>query len=77
MTASVMSQADVAVVFGSTGGIGSALVGAIERSGHFRDVLGLSRRNGIRLDVENEASIADAAAEVASRGRVGLAINAV
>jgi len=77
VTASVTSQNDVAVVFGSAGGIGSALVEAIERSGQFRDVIGLSRCNGIRLDVENEASIADAAAEVASRGPVGLAINAV
>lgn len=68
---------DLAVVFGSTGGIGSALVEAIERSGQFREVIGLSRRHAIRFDVESEASIAEAAAQVATKGPVGLAINAV
>lgn len=77
MTASAVSQDDLAVVFGSTGGIGSALVEALERSGQFREVIGLSRRHGIRLDVENEASIADAAEQVAAKGPVGLAINAI
>jgi hypothetical protein len=33
VTASEMSQSELAVVLGSTGGIGSALVEAIERSG--------------------------------------------
>jgi len=75
--ASEMSKDTIAIVFGSTGGIGSALVEAIDRSGHFREVVGLSRRHGIHVDVEDEESIADAAAKVARKGPVGLAINAV
>lgn len=77
MTASVMRQEEVAVVFGATGGIGSALVKPVERSGQFREVIGFSRRHAPRFDIANEESISDAAAEVAGRGPVSLAINAV
>lgn len=53
-----------AVVIGASGGIGRALADAIEASGRFEVVHRLSR-SGTCLDLEDEATIAAAAAEVA------------
>jgi NAD(P)-dependent dehydrogenase (short-subunit alcohol dehydrogenase family) len=62
-----------AVVVGASGGIGGALVAAIEASGRFAGVHALSR-SGTGLDLEDEATIADAAARAAAGPAVGLVI---
>lgn len=66
----------LAVVVGASGGIGAALVGALRESGAFDEIVGLSRRSSPRLDLCEEASIAQAAAEVARRGTPYLVIDA-
>ena len=72
-----------AVVVGSSGGIGRALVDRLARDGGFEQVHALSRSSqdlgpgtrACRLDLTDEASIADAVAEIAASGApVGLAI---
>lgn len=63
----------VAVIIGAGGAIGGALAGAAAGSGRFSAVLGLSRGGGDpgpgvrggRIDIEDEASIARAAASLA------------
>lgn len=52
---------EAAVVIGASGGVGAAVVEQLTRSGRFAQVHGLSR-SGTGLDLENEASIASAAA---------------
>lgn len=52
-----------AVVVGASGGIGSALLAGLRESGAFAEVVGLSRRDG-QIDLEDEASIAAAAARL-------------
>ena len=61
-----MTQTDeqAAVVIGATGGLGAALVLALEASGRYAMVHALSRA-GTGFDLEDEASIAAAAAKVA------------
>jgi len=61
-----MTQTDeqAAVVIGATGGLGAALVRALEASGRYAVVHALSRA-GTGFDLEDEASIAAAAATVA------------
>ncbi len=66
----------VAVVFGASGGIGSALVAALEAGGHFRAVLGFSRRSAIAIDLADEDSLAKAVENAASTGDIRLAIDA-
>ena len=56
--------ASSAVIIGASGGIGRAVAEAVEASGDFEIVHRLSR-SGSGLDLEDEASIAAAAAEVA------------
>ncbi|MDO9708812.1 SDR family oxidoreductase [Paracraurococcus lichenis] len=51
-----------AVVLGATGGIGGALLAALEGEGRWRRVIGLSRRGEPALDITEEASVAAAAA---------------
>lgn len=53
-----------AVVIASSGGIGAALTQALEASGRFGRVIGLSRSGSPALDLLNESSIADAAASL-------------
>jgi NAD(P)-dependent dehydrogenase (short-subunit alcohol dehydrogenase family) len=55
-------MADSAVVIGASGGIGAALVERLRASGAYEVVHGLSRADG--LDLEDEASIAAAAARI-------------
>jgi NAD(P)-dependent dehydrogenase (short-subunit alcohol dehydrogenase family) len=61
-------SATSAVVIGASGGIGGALEAALVEEGIFRKVHGLARsRSGVQhLDLRDEASIAAAAAHVAS-----------
>lgn len=65
-----------AVVIGSTGGIGSALIAQLEASGAFDAVIGLSRRSDPPLDLLEESSIEAAAAAVKAIGRPRLVIDA-
>lgn len=55
-----------AVVIGSSGGIGAALAAAIEEEGAFDVVHRLARSGTDRIDIEDEASIAAAAARIAA-----------
>lgn len=57
-------MSEAAVIIGSTGGIGRALLERVEASGRFAAVHGLSRATG--FDLEDEATIAAAAERVAS-----------
>ena len=57
----------LAVVLGASGGIGGASVEALERSGRFAAVMGLSRRED-GLDLNDEATIAAAAQRVSALG---------
>ena len=66
----------VAVVYGASGGVGSALVAALEASGHFRAVLGYGRHTAVPIDLLDEASLARAAAHAAEAGDIRLAIDA-
>jgi NAD(P)-dependent dehydrogenase (short-subunit alcohol dehydrogenase family) len=67
---------DTAVVIGATGGIGRALVQALQESSRFSVVLALSRSSNPSLDLESEASICDAAQHAASRGGIRFVIDA-
>jgi NAD(P)-dependent dehydrogenase (short-subunit alcohol dehydrogenase family) len=59
-----MTQVDeAAVVIGASGGVGAAVTQALERSGRFAIVHALSR-SGTGLDLEDEGTIAAAAARV-------------
>ena len=53
-----------AVIVGATGGIGMALADAVEASGRFAVVHRLSRSSSPGIDLEDEASIAVAAAQI-------------
>ncbi|WP_029058927.1 SDR family NAD(P)-dependent oxidoreductase [Stappia stellulata] len=65
-----------AVVIGSSGGIGAAFVDALEASGRFDAVIGLSRRTDPPLDLLDEASIETAAAFVKKQGALRLVVDA-
>lgn len=65
-----------AVVIGASGGIGSALMQALRDQGAFDAVIGLSRRSTPALDLCAEASIAQAASQVAALGPPTLVIDA-
>ena len=64
----------VAVVVGAGGGIGGALVEALREEGRFAHVLGLSRRSAPPIDLEDEASLARAAAFAAAKGELRLVL---
>ena len=66
----------IAVVFGATGGIGAALLAALERAGHFRHVIGYGRRGKPSFDLTDETSIARAVADAAALGEIRLAVDA-
>lgn len=63
-----------AVVVGASGGIGAALVAAIEDEGAFDRVHALSRSGAPGVDVTDEASIAAAAARIAAGSPPSLVI---
>jgi NAD(P)-dependent dehydrogenase (short-subunit alcohol dehydrogenase family) len=68
--------ASVALVIGSEGGIGSALVRELEASGRFSRVIGLGRRSDPPLDLLDEASVARALGQAVSAGELRLVIHA-
>ncbi len=59
----------IAIVVGSSGGIGSALHEHLSAQSRFGTVLGLGRRSSPPLDLTDEESIAGAARHVAGLGR--------
>jgi len=65
-----------AIIFGATGGIGAALAAALEQDPSCTRVIALSRGTKPRVDIENEASIAAAAAALAPEGPFALMIDA-
>ncbi len=73
---SSLPRGGVAVVFGASGGVGSALVEQLRASECFAQVVGLSRRSAPRFDLTDEASIANAVAQVAALGDLRLVIDA-
>ncbi|MEM8575679.1 MAG: SDR family NAD(P)-dependent oxidoreductase [Pseudomonadota bacterium] len=66
----------VAVVFGATGGLGSALATAIARSGRFSRLCALSRTNDPAFDLMDEESIERAARHAAALGEIRLVVDA-
>lgn len=64
----------VALVFGSGGGIGAALVEAISASGRFDQTLGVSRAGDPPFDLRDEKSLERTAALAAGAGEIRLAI---
>jgi NAD(P)-dependent dehydrogenase (short-subunit alcohol dehydrogenase family) len=64
-SAEAHGDAGSALVLGASGGIGAALVAALEAEGRWRQVIGLSRRSEPAVDITEEASIAAAAAWLA------------
>jgi len=65
-----------AVVFGAAGGIGGALVDALQTAGGFKQVVALGRSTTPSIDLLDEPSLARAAAFVAGRGELRLVIDA-
>lgn len=73
---------NAAVIFGASGGIGSALVEAVTASGSFSSVHAVSRSaraaspgvTGHRADLSDEASIARVATDVGAVGPVSIII---
>lgn len=66
----------VCVVIGSTGGIGQALLTALQASAAFAQVIPLSRQSTPALDLLDEAQIESCANHVAASGEVRLIIDA-
>ncbi len=57
----------VAVVAGSSGGVGAALVSALRQQVGFEEVVELSRTGSLAFDIADEASVAAAAQSLAGR----------
>ncbi len=68
--------ASIAVVFGSTGGIGAALVQALRASNRFSQVLGFSRSTAPAIDLLSEATLEAAVNFAAACGEIRLVIDA-
>lgn len=66
----------VAVVFGSSGGVGAALVAALKSTNSFRKVVGFSRSTSPAMDLQEEASLEHAATIAAGFGDLRLVIDA-
>jgi NAD(P)-dependent dehydrogenase (short-subunit alcohol dehydrogenase family) len=66
----------VAVVFGATGGIGAALVEAIQAAKMFEHVVAFGRRTSPSIDLLDEVSLERAAAFAADKGELRLVIDA-
>jgi NAD(P)-dependent dehydrogenase (short-subunit alcohol dehydrogenase family) len=63
-----------AIVIGASGGIGAALVDALQRSGAFSEVVGLSRSGANAIDICDEASVKAAAARLIDGAPIRLLI---
>ena len=69
-----MTEATQALIIGSTGGIGRALVEQVRASGRYDLVTGLSRSSSPAIDITDEASIVSAIDAVAGQGVLRLVI---
>ncbi len=69
MTSQTPTSSASAVVFGASGGIGSALVNALSRDSRYVAVLAFSRSGPLSFDLTDEKSIAAAALEVSKNGQ--------
>jgi NAD(P)-dependent dehydrogenase (short-subunit alcohol dehydrogenase family) len=69
-------KAGIAVIFGSGGGIGSALVAALSSTDSFRQVVGFSRKTSPPIDLQDEATLERAATFAAEMGELRLVIDA-
>ncbi len=69
-------QAGVAVIFDASGGIGRALVEAIQAVERFEHVVACSRSTSPSIDLLDESSLERAAAFTAARGELRLVIDA-
>ena len=65
-----------ALVFGATGGVGTAFVGQLKASGTFAAVIDTSRRSTPAFDLTDEASIAAVVAAAATQAPLRLVIDA-
>ncbi len=74
MTSDRKDDPGAAVVFGASGGIGSALLAELRSRRAGAPVLGLSRRGDPPLDLQDETSIAAAVAKAAELGEIRLAV---
>ena len=68
MANETQSSSGIAIVFGASGGIGSALVTALRADARYTEVLAFSRKGPFTFDLTDEPSIEAAAAVVAQRG---------
>lgn len=66
----------VAVVFGAGGGIGGALMDALQASGRFNAVLGFGRTAAQPVDILDDVSLEAAAASAAAAGEIRLVLDA-
>ena len=66
----------IAAVFGASGGIGSAILKALNKSGYFKKVLGFSRTSSLAIDLTDETSLIDAVDACANVGEIRLVIDA-
>jgi NAD(P)-dependent dehydrogenase (short-subunit alcohol dehydrogenase family) len=65
-----------AIVFGASGGIGSAIKDALEKMGHFKKVFGFSRASSFTFDLTDEDSLKHAIDISTSDGEIRLVIDA-
>lgn len=73
---SSFSKTGVAVIFGSSGGIGNALMDVLKSNASFSHVVGYSRKTGPSIDLMNEQSLERAAKSAAEKGDLRLVIDA-
>ena len=66
----------IAVVFGASGGIGSALFERLQAGQNFRHVVGFSRASTPAIDLMSEATLKEAAYFAASKGEIRLVLDA-
>jgi len=66
----------IAVVFGSSGGIGSAFLSTLSEVGHFKTVIGFSRQSSIPIDLTDELSLERAAKTASALGDIRAVIDA-
>ncbi len=69
-------KAGVAVIFGSNGGIGSALIEAVGSTDAFLSVVGLCRKSSPPIDLLDESSLERAVKYAADMGELRLVIDA-
>ncbi len=66
----------IALVFGSSGGIGTAFLSALTDSSYFKMVIGFSRQSSIPIDITDERSLKQAAEAAAAAGEIRFVIDA-